>query len=353
MGVTLAEAEVATRIRQKYLSALEADEWDLLPGEVVGRGFLRNYTTYLGMDATEMIERRRAVADDSLAAVLVNTSAGSALPPERKVDYRPKDVALHDESEELEAPRQLNLTPLLTILALVVLGVFLWWGVTRLGPQVGDLAASAQKQVAAWQQQLTAAPTPTVAAAAALPENQVAAPPADSRSPFQLAPVGKQPQPSSRPYLRLWIRLLAAPVSAAAPETVLAPTPVPVEPTPEAAVSLLAILPSPTPQVEIPTPAPLAQRPTPRPTSAAVPAPTIPSAAAPPRVRQSSLVGQSADGAWYQLEGGTAWIFALLVDNPPANLPVVEAPPLPPPAEVAPAAGGTPVEQPAAAATQP
>ncbi len=173
MGVTLAEAEVATRIRQKYLAALEADEWDLLPGEVVGRGFLRNYTTYLGMDATEMIERRRAVGDDALATVLANTSAGSALPPERKVDYRPKDVPLRDETEELEAPRQLNLTPLLTILALVVLGVFLWWGVTRLGPQMGDLAAAAQKQVAAWQKQLTTAPTPTVAVAEALPENQV------------------------------------------------------------------------------------------------------------------------------------------------------------------------------------
>ena len=60
MGVTLAEAEVATRIRQKYLAALEADEWDLLPGEVVGRGFLRNYSTYLGLEPTEMIERRRA-----------------------------------------------------------------------------------------------------------------------------------------------------------------------------------------------------------------------------------------------------------------------------------------------------
>ncbi|MBK8051636.1 MAG: helix-turn-helix domain-containing protein [Anaerolineales bacterium] len=101
MGVTLAEAEVATRIRQKYLAALESDEWDLLPGEVVGRGFLRNYSTYLGLEPTEMIERRRAVADDSLSAVLANTSAGTALPPERKVDYRPKDVALKDEVEEL------------------------------------------------------------------------------------------------------------------------------------------------------------------------------------------------------------------------------------------------------------
>ncbi|NJN83881.1 MAG: helix-turn-helix domain-containing protein [Caldilineaceae bacterium] len=39
LGVSLAEAEVATRIRQKYLSALEADEWSLLPGENRGSWF--------------------------------------------------------------------------------------------------------------------------------------------------------------------------------------------------------------------------------------------------------------------------------------------------------------------------
>src|SRR5690606_9666245 len=73
MGATLAEVEAATKIRQKYLAALEADEWQLLPGEVVGRGFLRNYAAYLALDATEMIERRRAVADPSLASVLSST----------------------------------------------------------------------------------------------------------------------------------------------------------------------------------------------------------------------------------------------------------------------------------------
>ena len=52
MGASLAEVETATRIRQKYLAALESDEWHLLPGEVIGRGFLRNYSTYLGLDST-------------------------------------------------------------------------------------------------------------------------------------------------------------------------------------------------------------------------------------------------------------------------------------------------------------
>jgi transcriptional regulator with XRE-family HTH domain len=128
MGVTLAEAEVATRIRQKYLAAIERDEWDLLPGEVVGRGFLRNYATYLGLDPTEMIDRRRAIADDSLAAVLANTSAATDLPPERKVDYRPKDVALKDEGDEMESPRQINLTPFFVVFATVAVVALLVWG---------------------------------------------------------------------------------------------------------------------------------------------------------------------------------------------------------------------------------
>ncbi|MEZ4613556.1 MAG: helix-turn-helix transcriptional regulator [Caldilineaceae bacterium] len=74
----MAEAEAATRIRQKYLAALESDEWHLLPGEVVGRGFLRNYATFLGLEPNEVVERRRTVADPTLAAVLASTSAGSA-----------------------------------------------------------------------------------------------------------------------------------------------------------------------------------------------------------------------------------------------------------------------------------
>ena len=192
MGVTLAEAEVATRIRQKYLAALEADEWDLLPGEVVGRGFLRNYSTYLGLEPTEMIERRRAVADESLAAVLVNTSAGSALPPERKVDYRPKDVALKDEGDELDAPRQINWAPLL---ALVVLGVFaglVFFVVTQLGPQLGEMADAAQRQIAALQ---APAPEATPRVAATLPPNLTANAGQDAgQAPARLPPVPQVPK---------------------------------------------------------------------------------------------------------------------------------------------------------------
>lgn len=49
-GVSLAEVEEATKIRRKYLEALEATDYDSLPPSVYSRGFLRSYATYLGLD---------------------------------------------------------------------------------------------------------------------------------------------------------------------------------------------------------------------------------------------------------------------------------------------------------------
>ncbi len=64
-----------TSIRQKYLAAIESDEWHLLPGEVVGRGFLRNYAEYLGLESHEINDRRRAMTDPGLTAALSTTRA--------------------------------------------------------------------------------------------------------------------------------------------------------------------------------------------------------------------------------------------------------------------------------------
>lgn len=55
-GVSLAEAEVGTRIRQKYLAALEDDNMVALPGAVYARGFVRNYALYLNLDTKETLE---------------------------------------------------------------------------------------------------------------------------------------------------------------------------------------------------------------------------------------------------------------------------------------------------------
>lgn len=55
-GITLRQAEEATKIRLKYLDALEREEFTQLPGRVYAIGFLRNYARYLGLDWQELVE---------------------------------------------------------------------------------------------------------------------------------------------------------------------------------------------------------------------------------------------------------------------------------------------------------
>lgn len=54
-GLSLSETERGTKIRQKYLAALEDDNLSVLPSPVYARGFLRNYALYLEMDPDEVL----------------------------------------------------------------------------------------------------------------------------------------------------------------------------------------------------------------------------------------------------------------------------------------------------------
>jgi hypothetical protein len=49
-GIDFAQAELATKIRGKYLRALEEEQFDLLPAQTYVKGFLRTYAEFLGLD---------------------------------------------------------------------------------------------------------------------------------------------------------------------------------------------------------------------------------------------------------------------------------------------------------------
>jgi transcriptional regulator with XRE-family HTH domain len=54
--IDITEVEQATKIRAKYLRALENEEWNLLPGSTFIKSFLREYADYLGLDARALVE---------------------------------------------------------------------------------------------------------------------------------------------------------------------------------------------------------------------------------------------------------------------------------------------------------
>ncbi len=56
----LSEVEEATKIRVRFLRAIENEEWDVLPGDVYARAFIRTYAAYLGLDGERLAEDYRA-----------------------------------------------------------------------------------------------------------------------------------------------------------------------------------------------------------------------------------------------------------------------------------------------------
>ncbi len=62
--IDVSEIEAQTKIRAKYLRALENEEWSLLPGPTFVKSFLRTYAQALGLDAKALVEEYRESYED-------------------------------------------------------------------------------------------------------------------------------------------------------------------------------------------------------------------------------------------------------------------------------------------------
>lgn len=58
-GLELTEVEQRTKIRVKYLRALEDEDWEVLPAAAYTRGFLRAYAEELGLDSELLVDEFR------------------------------------------------------------------------------------------------------------------------------------------------------------------------------------------------------------------------------------------------------------------------------------------------------
>ena len=58
--IDITVVEQSTKIRAKYLRALENEEWSVMPGPTYVKSFLRTYAEFLGLDAHMLVEEYRA-----------------------------------------------------------------------------------------------------------------------------------------------------------------------------------------------------------------------------------------------------------------------------------------------------
>ena len=62
--IDLADIEKQTKIRVRYLRALETEEWDVLPGATYTRSFIRTYGNALGLDGERLADDFRRQQDE-------------------------------------------------------------------------------------------------------------------------------------------------------------------------------------------------------------------------------------------------------------------------------------------------
>jgi len=72
--IDITEVEQATKIRAKYLRALENEEWSLLPGPIFIKSFLREYADFLGLDSRTLVEEYKLRYDRPSEAELAPLS---------------------------------------------------------------------------------------------------------------------------------------------------------------------------------------------------------------------------------------------------------------------------------------
>jgi len=103
LRLSLAQVEVDTKIRGKFLTALESGNYDKLPNDIYSRGFVQHYANHLGLDGS------------TIAAEYVQERGGL--------------VASETKGPKLERPKRFVLTgPVLAALAgLAVLVGVLWY----------------------------------------------------------------------------------------------------------------------------------------------------------------------------------------------------------------------------------
>ena len=118
-GLTLRDVEDGTKIRSRYIQALEGDDFEVIPGAAYVKGFLRTYAGFLDLDPDLLVNEYRVRYEH-------------APEPQKVLTTRP-------QSQRTRAARGPSRTWLVGLIALVVIAALAWvgWG-NRGGGEGGD-----------------------------------------------------------------------------------------------------------------------------------------------------------------------------------------------------------------------
>lgn len=136
-GIELGEVERETRIRARYLVALESEQFELLPARAYAKGFLRVYADFLGLDGR-----------------LIVAEFNARFPDAEQPELAPAQVSVNVAPVWARRPPVL----LAAVLAVALLGVLAW----RFEPAGHKPGSPALPATSTPQSRLVVVPPPTL-----------------------------------------------------------------------------------------------------------------------------------------------------------------------------------------------
>jgi cytoskeleton protein RodZ len=124
-GLTIKDVEAVTKIRSKYLEALEENDYEVLPGPTYVKAFLRTYASFLKLDPDELLEDYRQRPE-------IRRDESGMVRSEAVQQSRTRTAAERKKKRTHRSQRSYAIVGVLAVLAIFLLA---WFGSGRGGDE--------------------------------------------------------------------------------------------------------------------------------------------------------------------------------------------------------------------------
>jgi cytoskeleton protein RodZ len=105
LGLNLDELQTLTKIRKRYLEAVEEGNWSILPGDVYARGFVRSYAESVGLDGKVLLDKYLNQGSQDISAEDLSVSESTPPSVAEKAERSPADVSKRTSVPPHAAPK--------------------------------------------------------------------------------------------------------------------------------------------------------------------------------------------------------------------------------------------------------
>ena len=132
-NLTFKDVEQVLHIKQTYLEAIEDGKYDIIPGQVYVKGFIRNYGNYLDLDGDRLVKAYQSQVGDidtfSLRSVTRQKAQAGAkiLVQSEFVEYQTSKKRMSLETRQRKRQRSIVQERIILGIILFCMALFLLW----------------------------------------------------------------------------------------------------------------------------------------------------------------------------------------------------------------------------------